>query len=86
MLKRWLQVYRPRNMDVDDPKIVQMWVAHHAQDQNAQFKPVLDRLDRFLSLTAFAVMTPPGIATGLLWPLFLSQIVSSVKGEDWRRI
>lgn len=33
VLKRWLQVYRPRNMDVDDPKIVQMWVEHHAQDK-----------------------------------------------------
>ena len=33
VVRRWIAVYPPRTLDVDDPKIVQMWVDHERQDE-----------------------------------------------------
>ena len=33
VVRRWIAVYPPRSLDVDDPKIVQMWVDHELKDE-----------------------------------------------------
>jgi len=33
VLRRWIAVYPPRNLDLDDSKLVQAWIDHHVQDQ-----------------------------------------------------
>jgi len=32
VVRRWIAVYPPRTLDVDDPKVVQMWVDHECKD------------------------------------------------------
>lgn len=32
VVRRWIAVYPPRTLDMDDPKIVQMWVDHECQN------------------------------------------------------
>jgi REP element-mobilizing transposase RayT len=33
VVRRWIAVYPPRTLDVDDPKILQMWVDHEVKDE-----------------------------------------------------
>lgn len=32
VVRRWIAVYPPRTLDVDDPKVVQMWIDHECKD------------------------------------------------------
>ena len=43
VIRRWMAVYPPRNLDVDDPKTVQMWVDHQVQDEK-QVAAIRERL------------------------------------------
>ncbi|HMP78649.1 MAG TPA: hypothetical protein PKD54_04305, partial [Pirellulaceae bacterium] len=33
VVQRWVAVYPPKSLDVDDPSIVEKWVKHHAKDK-----------------------------------------------------
>ena len=35
VVRRWITVYTPRNLDLDDEKTTQMWIDHHAKDEKA---------------------------------------------------
>ena len=43
VIRRWIAIYPPRNLDLDDPKIVEIHVNHHAKDQK-QVEIYRDRL------------------------------------------
>ena len=50
VVRRWIAVYPPRTLDLDDPKIVQMWVDHQLQDQVqvAKYRQRLTELGWFM--------------------------------------
>lgn len=33
VLRRWIRVYPPSNLDFDDPNVLQMWLDHHVKDK-----------------------------------------------------
>lgn len=50
VVRRWIAVYPPRTLDVDDPAIVQMWVDHECQDKAkvARYRQRLQDLGWFM--------------------------------------
>ena len=38
VVRRWITVYTPRNLDLDDEKTTQVWIDHHAKDEKAVAK------------------------------------------------
>ena len=50
VVRRWIAVYPPRTLDVDDPKIVQMWVDHECKDAEkvARYRERLKDLGWFM--------------------------------------
>jgi REP element-mobilizing transposase RayT len=49
-VRRWMAVYPPRELDLDDPKIVNMWVEHQAKDDKlvATYRERLSNLGWFM--------------------------------------
>ena len=43
VVRRWMTVYPPANLDLDDPQIVQMWVNHQVKDEQ-RVKTLRERL------------------------------------------
>ena len=50
VIRRWINVYTPRNLDLDDEKTTQMWVDHHAKDTKKveQYRERLGTLGWFM--------------------------------------
>lgn len=50
VVRRWIAVYPPRTLDVDDPKVVQMWVDHECRDEAkvAKYRARLQDLGWFM--------------------------------------
>jgi REP element-mobilizing transposase RayT len=50
VLRRWVAVYPPRHLDVEDPQTLQLWVAHAAKDKKkvAQLRDRLGNLGWFM--------------------------------------
>ncbi len=50
VVRRWIAVYPPRTLDVDDPKVVQMWVDHERKDaaKVARYRARLQELGWFM--------------------------------------
>jgi REP element-mobilizing transposase RayT len=50
VVRRWLAVYPPRTLDLDDPKLVRLWVKHLVQDADkvAQYRQRLGDLGWFM--------------------------------------
>ncbi len=50
VVKRWIAIYPPRNLDLDDSKIVRMWVDHERKDKSkvAKYRERLQDLGWFM--------------------------------------